>query len=55
MKHKIFLCAQCAIHVIWPKDMKRSEEQPSDKRTCTLCGRKCYGSLYETGEEEKRA
>lgn len=53
--NEIFLCAQCAVKVTWPKEMKRAERQPSEKGTCKLCCRKCYGTLYDLGKERKNA
>ena len=52
--NEIFLCAQCATHVIWPKTMKPSEKQPYVKMPCKLCGRTCYGTMYTIEKGEKR-
>lgn len=52
---EIFLCAQCAIHVVWPKELKRADVQPGERRKCKLCGRLCYGTLYDLKKEDKDA
>lgn len=52
--NEIFLCAQCAVKVTWPKEMRRAERQPSEKQACKLCGRKCYGTMYDLGKGEEQ-
>lgn len=52
---RIYLCAQCAKEVLWPKSMKPSEDQPAEKQKCQLCKRLCYGTLYDMKEEGSNA
>ena len=51
----IFLCAQCATQVVWPKELKPAEKQPYDKQPCKLCGRNCYGTLYRLKGDDENA
>lgn len=50
---ELYLCAQCAKQVIWPKELKKAEEQPCMKQPCRLCGRPCYGFLYQYQAKKK--
>lgn len=50
---ELYLCAQCAKQVIWPKELKKAEEQPCMKQPCKLCGRPCYGFLYQYQAKKK--
>lgn len=52
---KIYLCAQCAKQVLWPKSMVPAKEQPPEKRKCHLCKRLCYGTLYDMKGEDSDA
>ena len=54
-KNQIFLCAQCAHNVVWPKTMQIAQDQPYEKQKCTLCGRLCYGTLYDLKGDDRSA